>query len=191
MASAGGNPPLRRGGRPCGAGVRTTGRRSGLLGPGLPPDRPGDPRHPPGVTAGPAGRPRSGQGGGPGGRRARPNVLLRPTGRRVRHGSRCCSPGSSIGGGQRPPPPRPRPTDGEYVFKHALVQEVAYESLLRRSRRTIHERVARGAGRPDRRRSDDCTRDRGPPLRGGRTARPGGHALPVGSEAGRRALRTP
>ncbi len=32
---------------------------------------------------------------------------------------------------------------GEYVFKHILVQEAAYESLLRRSRRTIHERVAR------------------------------------------------
>ena len=31
---------------------------------------------------------------------------------------------------------------GEYVFKHALVQEAAYESLLRRSRRTIHQRVA-------------------------------------------------
>ncbi len=30
-----------------------------------------------------------------------------------------------------------------YYFKHALVQEVAYESLLRRNRRTIHERVAR------------------------------------------------
>lgn len=32
---------------------------------------------------------------------------------------------------------------GEYVFKHVLVQEAAYESLLRRNRRTIHERVAR------------------------------------------------
>jgi len=31
----------------------------------------------------------------------------------------------------------------DYVFKHALVQEVTYESLLRRNRRTIHERVAR------------------------------------------------
>ena len=32
--------------------------------------------------------------------------------------------------------------ESEYVFKHVLVQEVAYESLLRRNRRTIHERVA-------------------------------------------------
>ena len=33
--------------------------------------------------------------------------------------------------------------EGEFAFKHVLVQEAAYESLLRRSRRTIHERVAR------------------------------------------------
>ncbi len=33
--------------------------------------------------------------------------------------------------------------DDEYVFKHALIQEAAYESLLRKNRRTIHERVAR------------------------------------------------
>ncbi len=32
---------------------------------------------------------------------------------------------------------------GEFQFKHALVQEVTYESLLRKNRRTIHERVAR------------------------------------------------
>ena len=34
-------------------------------------------------------------------------------------------------------------TDEGLIFKHVLVQEVAYESLLRRNRRTIHERVAR------------------------------------------------
>jgi tetratricopeptide (TPR) repeat protein len=33
--------------------------------------------------------------------------------------------------------------DDGFIFKHVLVQEVAYESLLRRNRRTIHERVAR------------------------------------------------
>ena len=31
----------------------------------------------------------------------------------------------------------------EYVFKHALTQEVAYEGLLRRDRQELHERVAR------------------------------------------------
>ena len=34
-------------------------------------------------------------------------------------------------------------SDDGLIFKHVLVQEVAYESLLRRNRRTIHERVAR------------------------------------------------
>ena len=38
------------------------------------------------------------------------------------------------------------PGEGEYVFKHVLVQEAAYESLLRRTRRTIHERVAEVLG---------------------------------------------
>ncbi len=33
--------------------------------------------------------------------------------------------------------------EDEYTFKHALIQEAAYESLLRKNRRTIHERVAR------------------------------------------------
>jgi class 3 adenylate cyclase/predicted ATPase len=33
-------------------------------------------------------------------------------------------------------------TLGDYAFKHALIQEVAYNSLLRRKRRTIHARIA-------------------------------------------------
>jgi len=33
--------------------------------------------------------------------------------------------------------------EDEYTFKHALIQEAAYESLLRKNRRTIHQRVAR------------------------------------------------
>ncbi len=32
----------------------------------------------------------------------------------------------------------------EYIFKHALTQEVAYDGLLRRDRQALHERVARG-----------------------------------------------
>ncbi len=34
--------------------------------------------------------------------------------------------------------------DLEYIFKHALTQEVAYDGLLRRDRQLLHERVARG-----------------------------------------------
>ena len=40
----------------------------------------------------------------------------------------------------------------EYIFKHALTQEVAYEGLVRRERQELHERVARAieAGMPER-----------------------------------------
>ena len=34
------------------------------------------------------------------------------------------------------------PAEARYVFKHALVQEAAYESLLRRTRRGVHKRIA-------------------------------------------------
>jgi predicted ATPase/class 3 adenylate cyclase len=34
-------------------------------------------------------------------------------------------------------------TERTFYFRHILIQEVAYESLLRRTRRTLHERVAR------------------------------------------------
>ena len=35
-------------------------------------------------------------------------------------------------------------TELEYIFKHTLTQEVAYDGLLRRDRQALHERVARG-----------------------------------------------
>ena len=50
--------------------------------------RPRHPRNAAGLAAGPPGRPRSGQVGGPAGRRARPHLLLRPAGHRLGHGRR-------------------------------------------------------------------------------------------------------
>jgi predicted ATPase len=38
---------------------------------------------------------------------------------------------------------RASPSEETYVFKHALIQEAAYESLLRNRRRDYHERIAR------------------------------------------------
>ena len=38
---------------------------------------------------------------------------------------------------------RGTPPDAIYTFKHALVQDAAYDSLLKRSRRTLHAKVAR------------------------------------------------
>lgn len=37
---------------------------------------------------------------------------------------------------------RGTPPDATYVFKHALIQDAAYESMLRSQRRQIHERIA-------------------------------------------------
>lgn len=42
---------------------------------------------------------------------------------------------------------RGKPPDATYVFKHALVQDAAYESLLRRKRQELHEDIARGLER--------------------------------------------
>jgi predicted ATPase len=38
---------------------------------------------------------------------------------------------------------RGMPPDASYAFKHALVQDTAYENLLKSQRRTLHERIAR------------------------------------------------
>jgi predicted ATPase/class 3 adenylate cyclase len=38
-------------------------------------------------------------------------------------------------------------TGGGYVIKHALIQDAAYESLLKRTRQQYHERIARALGR--------------------------------------------
>ncbi len=35
------------------------------------------------------------------------------------------------------------PPSSNYMFRHALIQDIAYESLLRRTRRTVHGRIAR------------------------------------------------
>lgn len=37
---------------------------------------------------------------------------------------------------------RGRPPRAQYIFKHALIQDAAYESLLRRTRQQIHQRIA-------------------------------------------------
>src|ERR1700694_3077432 len=38
---------------------------------------------------------------------------------------------------------RGTPPDAIYTFKHALVQDAAYDSLLKRSRQTLHGKIAR------------------------------------------------
>ena len=78
-----------------------------------------------------------------------------------------------------------------FIFKHVLVQEVAYESLLRRSRRTIHERVARVL---DAQRSAGATSALEVVARHYEAAgllQGRGRAVPGGGDAGRRRLRPP
>jgi class 3 adenylate cyclase/predicted ATPase len=38
---------------------------------------------------------------------------------------------------------RGQPPEATYTFKHALIQDAAYQSLLKRTRQTLHERIAR------------------------------------------------
>ena len=38
------------------------------------------------------------------------------------------------------------PPDASYLFKHALVQDAAYGTLLREPRRALHERIAEALG---------------------------------------------
>jgi predicted ATPase len=37
---------------------------------------------------------------------------------------------------------RGRPARARYIFKHALIQDAAYQSLLRRTRQDYHQRIA-------------------------------------------------
>lgn len=44
---------------------------------------------------------------------------------------------------------RGEPPDATYTFKHALIQDAAYRSLLKRTRRELHDRIAAGLERRD------------------------------------------
>jgi hypothetical protein len=61
---------------------------------------------------------------------------------------------------------------GRYLFKHALIRDAAYDALLRRQRRELHERAGRALerGRHPRRRNGG--RHAGRPTRRGRAAHP-------------------
>ena len=83
---------------------------------------------------------------------------------------------------------RGTPPDAEYTFKHALVQDAAYSTLLRSRRQQLHARIATTlesqfpeivAAQPA---------AAGPALRRGRARREGGRLLAQGGPAGGRAL---
>jgi class 3 adenylate cyclase len=78
---------------------------------------------------------------------------------------------------------RGRPPRARYVFKHALIQDAAYASLLRSARQQVHANVAQalmaklpGAG-------GDAARAARPPLRAGRSHRAGAGPVAGGRRA--------
>ena len=83
---------------------------------------------------------------------------------------------------------RGAPPEASYIFKHALVQDTAYASLLRSRRQRIHADIATGAGgafrRPDRGRAGDHRAS----LHRGRPRRTGGALLDQGGRTGAVAL---
>ena len=76
------------------------------------------------------------------------------------------------------------PPEAVYVFKHALVQEAAYASLLKSRRQQLHARVAQVLEErfpEDRRRAAGAAR---PPLRRGGPRREGARVLVAGRASG-------
>ena len=77
---------------------------------------------------------------------------------------------------------RGRPPRARYIFKHALIQDAAYASLLKSTRQHVHQRIAQvfEAQFPDARR--DPARAGGPSLHGGGLHRAGGGLLAAGGQ---------
>jgi class 3 adenylate cyclase len=83
---------------------------------------------------------------------------------------------------------RGTPPDAEYTFKHALVQDAAYGTLLRSRRQQIHCPHCRNARRSVPGHRSGPTRFACPALCGSRTDGEGGRLLAQGRSAGARAL---
>ena len=85
---------------------------------------------------------------------------------------------------------RGTPPQSTYIFKHALVQDAAYGTLLRGRRQQLHARIA-APSKTASRRSCGATRAAGPALRGSRTDGKGGRLIgsrPVSRRLARSAM---
>ena len=81
------------------------------------------------------------------------------------------------------------PPQATYLFKHALIQDTAYQSLLQSTRQQYHQRIAQVL---EARFPESCehpARAAGPSLYGGRLDGPGHSVLAAGGPARHRALR--
>ena len=83
---------------------------------------------------------------------------------------------------------RGEPPEATYTFKHALVQEAAYESLLKRTRQQLHGRVVDVLRRAVPRAGGRRARGGGAARRGGGAQRRRDHVLRPGGRAGAGAL---
>ena len=79
---------------------------------------------------------------------------------------------------------RGTPPDAEYTFKHALVQDAAYSTLLRSRRQQLHGRIATTSGSAVPGDRGDTARSAGATLRGSGPDREGGRLLAQGGSAG-------
>ena len=84
---------------------------------------------------------------------------------------------------------RPAATSRSYVFKHALTQDVAYDSLLARSRRELHLRAARALEELYADRLDEIDGDARLSLRAHRSRRRSGDMADARGGSGRARLR--
>ena len=101
-----------------------------------------DPGDAPRLAARPARPPRAGQGDRADRRRARPRVLARAArrGRRPAR-ARSCRPRSTSWSPSELVFRRGTPPEATYSFKHALVQDAAYGTLLKSRRQQLHARI--------------------------------------------------
>ena len=83
---------------------------------------------------------------------------------------------------------RGQPPQATYLFKHALIQEAAYQALLRSTRQQYHERTAQVLADAVSRDRRDPARTAGPSLYGGRPRCAGHSVLAAGRPARHRAL---
>ena len=95
-----------------------------------------------GLADGPPRPPRSGQGGSPGRRGHRPGVLPRAAGGGRLPGGEGARRGAAPAGRGGAGLPRGVRSEATYVFKHALVRDAAYASLLSTKRQQLHGRIA-------------------------------------------------
>ena len=83
---------------------------------------------------------------------------------------------------------RGTPPDAEYTFKHALVQDAAYSTLLRSRRQQLHARIAATLEEPVSGDRGDAARTAGAALCGSGLGREGGRLLAQGRPAGDRTV---